>query len=170
MKNLFRLMLVGAIVMWSSSTFAQAKLKFGHINSQDIIKLMPERTAAKDSLEKLSKKLGEELEIMQVELNNAYEKYLKEKATLTQTAIAMREDELQNMQQRVQTFQMVAQEDLQAAEGNLLKPIYDKFQKALEDVGNENGFIYIFDTNAVLFHSAQSEDVSTMVKTKLGIK
>lgn len=170
MKNILKLTLIVAIALFSNSVFAQGKLKFGHINSQEIIKMMPERNQAKDSLEKLSKKLGEELEIMQVELNNAYEKYRQEQPNLTKTADAIRQDELQNMQQRIQTFQMVAQEDLQQAENELLKPIYDKFQKAISDIGDENGFLYIFDVNSLLYHSQQSQDVSDLVKAKLGIK
>ena len=129
----------------SSSIFAQS-LKFGHVNTQDVLVLMPERAVAKDSLEKLQKQLFEEGEIMQVELNNRYVEYQKkvEENTLSKTARTMMEEELQRMQQSLANFETSAQAELRNAEEQLLKPIYDRLTNAIKEVGKENGFIYIF--------------------------
>ena len=45
----------------------------------------------------------------------------------------------------------------------------DKINKAIEAVGKENGFIYIFDTasQVILYNSDQSTDAEALVKAKL---
>ena len=54
-----------------------------------------------------------------------------------------------------------------------MQPISEKIKKAISDVGKENGFIYIFEMAAgtsILYNSAESIDVTPLVKGKLGIK
>ena len=45
----------------------------------------------------------------------------------------------------------------------------DKYQKALDEVGKENKFIYIFDTTSqvILYTSEQSTDAAPLVKVKM---
>ena len=49
-----------------------------------------------------------------------------------------------------------------------LTPMIQKVQQAIEEVGKEHGFTYIFDSSmgATLYNGG--EDVSSLVKTKLG--
>ncbi len=170
MKNVLKLAVIVALVILSAGSYAQSKMKFGHIDVQKIIQLMPEREQAKDSLEALTKKLSEELEVMQVEFSNMYEKFVEKEPNLSKLAKQDGNERLGNMQQRIAAFQEAAQQEIAKAEGDLLKPIYDKLKKAIKNVGEEGGFIYVFDVSAVLFYSDQSKDVSELVKTKLNIK
>ena len=57
-------------------------------------------------------------------------------------------------------------------EQQLLQPIIEKVQKAIDTVGEENGLIYIFDVSSqvVLYHSDKSIDAAPLVKAKMGIK
>ena len=50
-------------------------------------------------------------------------------------------------------------------------PVLEKLKRTIEEVGAEQGYLYIFEVNSglTLFHSSKSEDVTPMVKTKLGI-
>jgi outer membrane protein len=56
----------------------------------------------------------------------------------------------------------------------MLKPIFEKAQKAVSDVGKEKGLIFVFDISGelgtVLYHSNESLDILPLVKTKLGLK
>ncbi len=105
---------------------AQA-VKFGHINSDELIKAMPEYDSAMAKLEKTRKDLVNALEIMQVELNNKYEKYNKESKTLTDLVRQSREQELQDLQARIQEFQANAQQQLTEQQS-----IHAKLPKALQ--------------------------------------
>ena len=58
-------------------------LKFGHINSDELIQAMPEFDSATVKLEKFRKDLINALELMSVELNNKNEAYQKESKNLS---------------------------------------------------------------------------------------
>ncbi len=68
--------LIIAVIFAGQSAFAQS-LKFGHINRNELIQAMPEFDSAKVTLEKLNTELTNAAELLQVELNNKYEAYLK---------------------------------------------------------------------------------------------
>ena len=74
------------------------------------------------------------------------------------------------MQQRIQNFQAVAQQDLQKKQEEQFQPIVKKARAAVDAVAKEEGLIYVFDVNNLLYHSAQSEDILPLVKKKLGIQ
>jgi outer membrane protein len=82
-----------------------------------------------------------------------------------------KEKEIVDLQERLQNFQQTAQQDIQQKEAELWQPVIDKANNAIQEVGKENGFTYIFDVSAgvVLYFSPESIDVLPLVKTKLGI-
>ena len=65
-----------------------------------------------------------------------------------------------------------AAQDLQKQQETLLAPIQAKLQQAIQAVGAENGFTYIFDLAipSIIYKGNGSEDVTALVKAKLGIK
>lgn len=154
----------------TSIGFSQ-NLKFGHIDSQALLDLMPEQDSARRVLEKEFRQMQSSLEEMQVELNKKYEAYLNSQDTLSDFIRQAKEQEMQDMQVRIQNYQQSAQEQLQKKEAQLFQPVLDKAQEAIEAVGKENGFIYIFDISSkvVLYQSDKSIDVLPLVKKKLGL-
>ena len=151
---------------------AQA-VKFAHINSDELIRSMPEYDSAMAKLEKTRKDLVNQIEIMQVEINNKYEKYNKESKTYTDLVRQTKEQELQDMNARLQEFQQNAQSQLQEQQTTLTQPIFTKVDKAIKDVGKEGGFIYVFDVakgQVLYFDDTKSTNILALVKTKLGVK
>jgi len=169
MKKILGIILV---VLSVSSVFAQTEYKFGHINSNELISVMPERDSARNELQDYSQMLQQEMEAMQTEFQSKYTTYMENKETYTQDALERREGELTEMQQRIQGFQQTAQQDLQQKEAELFQPIMDKAQAAIEAVSKANGFTYIFDLGAggVIYFSDQSIDILPLVKKELGIE
>ena len=76
-----------------------------------------------------------------------------------------------DLEQRISTFNQTASADLQQKQQELLTPVIDKIRKAIEEVGAENGFTYIFDMAAqsIIYQSPKANDVTPLVKKKLGI-
>lgn len=169
MKKIFILFIVIGI---STSTFAQAGLKLGHINSQELLQAMPENDSAQAKFEKVTKELQDQLEAMQVEFNKKYQDYVSKKDTYSELIRQTKETDLQQMNQRIQQFQANAEQDLQKQRTDIYKPILDKANKAVSEVAKENGFTYIFDliSGTVIFHSENSLDILPLVKKKLGLK
>lgn len=161
------------VVMAFSAINAQQKLKVGHINSQELLALMPESDSAQKKLEKLANEHQLVLEEMSVEFNKKFEAYrLKmDEGSLSDLARASKEAELEDLQTRIQQFEQTAQQDLQQKRVEIFTPVQEKALNAVNEVAEENGFTYIFDTGmgALVYTSPDSQDILPLVKTKLGL-
>ncbi len=104
-------------------------LKFGHIDSQKLLELMPQRDSAMKVLQKEYDDTQQILDGMQVELNKKYQKYLESSDSLSSIAKKTKEQEMQDLQQRIQNYQQTAQDELQKKETALFNPIMDKAKK-----------------------------------------
>ena len=84
----------------------------------------------------------------------------------------MKEEDLNAMNERIQNYQSSASQQLQTKQSELLKPVFDKADKAIKEVGAEKGLVYVFDMSSrvILYNSKESLDILPFVKTKLGIQ
>jgi outer membrane protein len=173
MKRFLGIAAIALMAIFSGQNVVAQSFKFAHINSDELIKIMPEYDSATVKLEKQRTELVNQLELMTVELNNKADKYNKESKTLTEIVRQAKEQELQDMQNRIQTFQTTAQTTLQEQQVALTQPIFNKVDKAIKEVGKEGGFIYVFDVSKgqmLYFDEAKSTNILALVKTKLGLK
>ena len=149
-----------------TTTFAQ---KYGHVNSQEIFAAMPGADSLQIKLKNFEAELTDIYTGMVSEFQSKKEKFDQEAGTMSTTVRQYREKELVDLQQRIMEFQEGVQSDMQEKQLELMQPFQDRILKAIEDVAKENGYAYIFDTQ-VLLYSEGGDDVSGMVKKKLGIK
>lgn len=167
-----RKIILSALVFFgfAAAAFAQAP-KFGHISVADVVLQMPEYKNISTVMEEETKKFEDQLVVMREELQKIELEYEKNFETYSDAQRAAKEEEYMNMQQRIQEFFVNAQQTLQQKQNELQVPVLESFRKAVEAVGEENGFLYIFEINSglTLFNSSQSVDVTPLVKAKLGI-
>jgi outer membrane protein len=168
MKKLFGILVLSFIAVFA----AQAQsVKFAHINTNEIIPLLPEYDSAVVVLEDLSVKLSNELELMQVELNNKAVAYNNDLNNYTAAVRQAKEQELNDLNTRIQAYQATAQEEMDAKQTELIQPMYNKIQNAINAVGQENGFTYIFEYSYLRYiNPSLSTDAMPLVKAKLGIQ
>lgn len=170
MRNLLKLTTV-LLFMVTVSLSAQAQ-KFGHIDLQALVQVMPERTVAETQFNAFQS----ELEDMLGEMQNDYTALLAEFEALGEAASEIKKnakiEEIQGLQQRIQNYQQTAQGQLQQKQGELLQPVFTKAEEAIAEVAKEKGLIYVFDTGQkiVLYKSNESLDIFPLVKVKLGIQ
>ncbi len=147
-------------------------LKFAHVDTQALVSALPEHQAAQTQLQDEAKKLEDQLTVMSNDLQQKYEDYMSQRDSLPELIRATKEKEIQDAQQRIQSYQQMAQQSLSQKEQQLLTPILERVQKAIDEVGKENGFVYIFDISSqvILYHSEQSIDAAPLIKAKLGVK
>lgn len=170
MKKGFIAVLV-ALLAFGGSAMAQKTIKLGHINSNELMQIMPGRDSAQSALQKEVEELQATMKTMQTELEGRYNEYLEKKNQMSDLIRQTKERELQDMGARIEEFQKNAQETLQTREQELLKPIVDRAKSAIEQVGKENGYTYIFDAGVgTLLYSQDSDDIMPLVKKKLGLK
>ena len=162
-----------ALIVFMASAGQSQNMKFGHINSDELIRALPEFDTANANLEKFRQELVNALELMSVELNNKSDTFTKESKNLTDIVRQTKEQELIDMNRRITEFQANAQEQLQNKQVELFQPIYTKVDKAIKDVGKENGFLYVFDIakgSLLYFDETKSTNVLALAKVKLGLK
>ncbi|HHU33885.1 MAG: OmpH family outer membrane protein [Bacteroidales bacterium] len=168
MKKIFGILVLSFIAL--SAVQAQS-VKFAHVNTDELIPLMPEYDSAIVVLEDLSVKLSNELELMQVELNNKVVAYNNDVNNYTAAVRQAKEQELNDLNNRIQAYQATAQEEMEVKQNELVRPIYTKIQNAINAVGQENGFTYIFEYSYLRYiNPSTSTDAMPMVKAKLGIQ
>ena len=163
MKKITLLALLGFLTL---NSFAQNK--FGYIDSQELLMLMPERKSAQTKVENFAKSLESQLASMTAEYQESVQEYQANEATYTDLVKQDKVAEITGLEQRIQTFQQNAQQSLQKKEQELLEPILSKARKAIEDVAKEGGFTYIFDKGqGSILYAKESENVLGLVKKKL---
>jgi outer membrane protein len=146
-------------------------LKFGHINSADLIQMMPETKAADTAQSKYRKSLEDQMKTMTAEYQNKLQAYQSQSATMQEAIKQTKEKELEDLGTRIQDFQQTAQESIQKKKEELYGPILKKAEDAIKAVAKEKSYAYIFDTSAgVVLHAQESDDIMSFVKAKLGIK
>lgn len=169
MKRILFILMIGVFTISSAS--AQSKNKLGHINSQELVNLMPEAKAAVDSLQKFAGAVQGEYERMAAELKKLAEDFEANKAGMSEIIRQSKINELNDKQGRLTEFERLGNQEVAKKEQELFKPISDKAVKAIGDVAKEKGYQYIFDeARGSLLYSADSDDILPLVKTKLGLK
>ncbi|WP_300813848.1 OmpH family outer membrane protein [uncultured Bacteroides sp.] len=161
-----------AIVMFILPLGAMAQAKFGHMNSQEVITVMPEFTKAQADIDALAKQYQKEMETGEAEFNKKYQEFLQQADSLPKNIADRRQKELQDMAQRQQQFQQEAAQAMQKAQTDAMTPIYKKLDDAVQAVGKAEGVVYIFDIarTPVAYIGTESIDLTQKVKTQLGIK
>ncbi|WP_455672717.1 OmpH family outer membrane protein [Phocaeicola sp.] len=152
------------------SVFAQ---KFAHVKSSEIITAMPEFTKAQTDIQTMKKQYDDEMQRAQEELTKKFTEYQQEKANLPKNIDERRQKELQELNEKGMQYQQDAQQELQKAYAAMMEPIYKKLEDAIKAVGQEGGYIYIFDPTRAdipFINETMSTDVTAAVKTKLGLK
>ncbi len=144
--------------------------KFGHINTQEVFALMPELNKVKAQMDTLQTTYESQIANMQEEYQKKIADYQKNAATLTEGVKQFRQQEIAEMEQRIQLFYQTAQQDIQKKQQEYLAPLHQKLSTTIQEVGKENGFTYIFDSAAMVYVAPDATDISSLVKTKLGIK
>lgn len=166
MKTMKNIILI-AVTLLTTSVFGQ---KFGHLNSNDLLMAMPERSAVEEDIKKYAQQLESQLGTMSKEYQAKVQDYQSKEATMTESIKKDKIKEITNLEERISEFQQTAQSDLQEREEKLLRPIIDKAKTAIEEVAKENGYTYVFDSGVgVLLYQKDSDNIMPLVKKKLGI-
>ena len=171
MKKLFRVLFLG-VALFVMSGMAQAQVKIAHVNTAEILDVMPEKATAEKALEKYYDELQSQLQTMAQEYQTKMQDYEANQATMSNLVKQSKEKEIIDLQNRIQQFQANAEQEFEAKRAELLKPILDKIQNAINTVGKEKGYTYILDlaTGAAVYVADDAVDCTKDVKTKLGIK
>lgn len=160
-------LLLAIMIAFPMSLFAQ---KFGVINTTELMQALPEVKTVSEQMEAASKKYEDEFAKLQEEFNKKFQEFQALEASTPETIKERRTQELQEIDNKIQRFRETAQQDLQRQNQQLMAPIQEKVVKAIQSVGAEGGYTFIFENVMPIYTGTDVTDVTPLVKTALGIK
>lgn len=177
MRNVLKSLAV-LMVLFVSANVVSAQQKIGHINYAEIITNLPEVQKIEKELQALDSVKTSEfqgmIDVFQRKRGEAEEMMRNRSEANKETVdpqIQKLGMELEDMERRITEFRELAQKELGEKQQQLLTPVHQKVATAIQNVGKEKGYAYIFDisgTNIPYFGGG--DDLTADVKTKLGIK
>ena len=104
--------------------------KYGHVNSSEILEVMPGIDSLQIKLQAFQQDLQTMYENMMSEYQTKKDKFDREVGTMSSAVRQVREKELMDLGNRIQEFQASAQDDLEEKQYELAKPFQDAIQEA----------------------------------------
>ena len=169
MNKIFKVFFL-TIALFAMNGFVSAQaLKIAHVNTNEILNDMPGRAKAEKDLETYYNELQDQLRVMYSEYQTKLDDYQKNAETMSNLVKQSKEKELVDLESRITAFQNNAESDFDAKRAELLKPLLEKIQNAINAVGKEKGYTYILDlaTGAAVYVGDDAVDITKDVKAKL---
>lgn len=160
--------LIAATALLSISAFAQTK--FAHVSYNELVQLSPEADQARATMTASQKEAQETFQAMVDEYQSKLSTYQSKASTWTASILQTKEQELTQIQQRIQEFEQTVSAELQQQQQALMAPIAQKAMETVKTLAKEGGYIYVFDASSVLYFDAtQSVDLTPAARKALGI-
>ena len=160
-----------AIAAMALLTLTASAQKLGRVNFTELYQLAPEADAAREQITAMQNEAEETFAAMVEEYQGKMNQYQQKQATWTAAIKEAKEKELVDIQNRVQEFQQTISQELQQKQAELMNPIMEKAQKAVQDLAKAQGIIAVFDSGSALyFDESAVVDLTPAARKALGIK
>lgn len=144
--------------------------QIAYINYQEVMEVMPELKVVQSKIDTLTQQYEGEFLKMRQEYDNKVKEFQDGEKTMPESIKEMKYREIMDLQQRIELFQQNIQQELQAKQREYMAPVLEKLKKAIEEVGKENNYLYILDSNAILYlDETNAVNAKDLVKKKLGL-
>ena len=159
-----------AVGAQQATTAAQPVLRFGYFSFEQVFHTMPGYAIAKHNMDELRGKYDEETKRVETEFNSKYEEFLDGQRSYAKSIFEKRQAELRELMEKNIAFKAEAARLLKKAEEEAYAPLKAKMNAALQQIGKENGFAFILNTdnNATPYLSAEmGVDITEALKEKI---
>jgi len=158
------------LLLLSSSTFAQ--LQIGYVNSDSIIKNLPDAQDAQKRIDAQIQEWKEDIQKMERELDAKKKDFDKRKLVMSDNKKIVIEKEIEKLEADIVKFRdgkFGYKGELYTQQEELMKPIQNKIFTAIEEVAKDEELDFIFDKSGqIMFLFAKEEyDVTDLVMKKL---
>jgi len=159
-------------IMASSATFAQ---RFAYVDTEYILKHIPEYLAAQKQLDAQSVQWQEEVDNRFAEIEKLYKAYQEDQVLLSEEMRRKREDEIVLKEQEAKEFQRQKfgfEGDLFQERVKLIQPIQDKVAQAIQTIATDQSLDIVLDkgSEVTFLYANPKLDKSNDVITRLGYK
>ena len=172
MFNLKRTMLLVLLMISSTIAFNQT---FAYVDSEYILKNIPDYKDAQEELDKLSIEWQKQLERRYSEIDKMYKNYQAEQILLTEDMKTKREEEIIKKEKEAKEYQKQkfgVDGELFQKRKELVKPIQDKVYSAISEIANYKRLGIVFDKSSglTMLFTNPKYNISDDVLKKLGYK
>jgi len=176
-KLIVALLAIGTLIgVESQAQQAAATPKIGWTNVDYVMTLLPDYKKIENELQIQQQQIEKAMQEKSKEFEDKYKAYQTNAGKWSEIIRADKEKELTRLQTDFQEFQRTSQESLQKKQQQLLQPVMVKIQGAIDAVGKESGYTYIFNMDAganttpiILFAGSEDLNVSNLILKKLGV-
>lgn len=165
---MFKKIVLLALLMIPVYSFAQEK--FAYFNYNETVQLMPEYTQLMDTIQRSNTEFQEEMNLLAEDYEKKYLAFVEQQETLPEAIKIRRQQEIQDLNQKMASFQQQAQQRQELLAQKLMAEINEKLQKIVQQISEENGFTYVIDANNLWYTSPRATDATPLVKKKLGLQ
>ena len=156
----------------TTGPFAQ---RFAYVDSDYILKHMPEYLSVQKQLNALSDEWQKQVYNKFEEVDRLYKAYQADQVLMTPDMKKRREAEIAEKEKAAKDFQRQKfgpEGELTQRSNALIKPIQDRIAKAVQAVAENDNLDMIFDKNSevIMLYANPRYDKSADVITKLGLK
>lgn len=162
-----RIIVLAVIALMGSAVTVNAQ-KTGHINTGELLSVMPETKKAQEKMQKLQDSLNMVYAEMIREYNEKDSIIRLDSAKWTQAKKDIKFSEYQKLAEEVQQYSGKAQQWLQAKEQEIYAPVQKAALDAITAVAKANGYVYVFTREALLVVPT-TDDLLPLVKKFLKI-
>ncbi|HYF03076.1 MAG TPA: OmpH family outer membrane protein [Patescibacteria group bacterium] len=156
-----------AVSLLSAPSLEAQNLKIGIVDTEMIVKQMPEAIDADSRIKDVAKKYQDSLEAIQRDFTARLEQYKKGEAMMTADAKRKAEDDLKVLQQQYMQFEQEkfgATGEIARVRENFLAPLRKKVQTGIEAIAKEEKMSFVFDkSNPVLMYAEEKYDITFRV-------
>lgn len=136
---------------------AASGLKLGYVDLNRVLNESTEGKAARAKLEADGKAKKQKLEMMQNDLKKMKEDLDKQKLILSADAMREKEGQFQQKFLELQKTSMDFEKQFADAEGAAIKPISEKIQRVIQQIGQQEGYALILPKEMALYSPAGSD-------------
>ena len=148
---------------------AAQEIKIAFVNTNNVFDDMPEVSDMENKIASMRKQMEDFLLALQKDYQTKYSEFMAKQDSLPENIRTMYIQEINELQTRYQNYYEASDREIQQKAEELIIPIRDKMQKAIDQVGEENGYTYIINPEALLFRSKSAIDATDKVRAKLGL-
>jgi outer membrane protein len=169
------------VISFTQRLGAQPKpQRIAYVDVELLLSSMPDFKSMQQALIIHRDKLAQQLVVRKNYFEEKYQEYVKlmESAKIAEQDKKAKEEELRKLQQEVETFQEDAEKSIMKKQEELMKPISEKIQAAIEAVATEEGYAYVFNksmtgTSTVLsglLRAPKEDDLTSKIAKKIGVE
>jgi len=161
---------VGLFLLLNSFTFGQ--LQIGYVNSDAILKTLPDAQDAQKKLDALIQEWKDEIQKMQRELDDKIADFDKRKLVMSDSKRIVIEKEISKLESDIAKFRQSKfgyKGELYTQQEEIMKPIQNKIFTAIQEVADDEDLDYVFDKSGdiVFLYAKEKYDITAKVLKKL---